>query len=78
MRRIKERTNRHDQDLNMEHLYSNDVSALKKLRLQEAHQERIKEMQANPNLKSKEENFAGRANQRKVMKKPTASEQRNL
>ena len=79
MRRIQERSKRHELD-DLDKLYSSDVSALKKLQMTENNQERFIRNQALQTTESprKDENFAGRNDKRKNLKKPTASEQRSI
>ena len=79
MRRIQERSKRHEFD-DLDKLYSSDVSALKKLQMTENNQERFIRNKAlgAPQSPQRDENFAGRNDKRKNLKKPTASEQRSI
>ena len=76
MRSIKERSERHGEKDDYEKLFASDVSALKKLQVQEKNYQKL--TQNSPDSPRKDENFAGRDSKRKNLKKPTASEQRNI
>ena len=81
MRNIKERSLRHENTEDLQKLYSSDVSALKKLQMAENNQSKLDRQKAQARGASpdkRDENFAGRDDKRKNLKKPTASEQRSI
>ena len=80
MRHIKDRALRHGSKEEFDQVFSSDVSSIKKLKLREDKEERIR---AKGKLKGakedgKGENFAGKTSNRRAQKKPTASEERNI
>ena len=76
MRRIYERSQRHQDAQDLNHLYSNDVSVLKKLKITE----KSLEQQSRPLPSSKGGKTVEplQVTKRKTPAKPTASEQRNI
>ena len=76
MDQIRDRSIRHDNKEDVEQMYASDIYALKKLQIVESN--RKKNNSSLVNAEKTDENFAGKKNQRKVLKKPTASENRSI
>ena len=66
MKNIRERTNRHANNDDVDQIYSSDISAIKKLKLVEQNAEKFTKSKVGPNTESKDENFAGQKNNRKA------------
>ena len=66
MKNIRDRTNRHANNDDVDQIYSSDISAIKKLKLVEQNAEKLTKGKVGPITESKDENFAGQKNNRKA------------